>query len=206
MSKMILEKIENYKQQKFYNDAYKETISYKTHYSESLYFHFWKPLMETIIFKYPKTSKILEIGCGSGQFGHYLYDCGYTKYLGIDFSEEAIKIAQTFSSQNYKTINYKDMNFDRYDLFILLEVIEHLEDDIYLIKKIPIGKTVIFSVPDFWYKSHVRVYDINKIKTRFSKYLNFREIIAHEHNNGRHIIYVVDGVRKDEDSTSFCRK
>jgi len=74
----------------FYNKVYKDTKEYHIPYKESRYFPLWKKI-ETYI---NMDDKILELGCGSGQLAHYLYDCGIKKYKGIDISSEAIKLAK----------------------------------------------------------------------------------------------------------------
>jgi len=41
-----------------------------------------------------KNGKVIDIGCGYGRDMNYLYECGYKNLLGIDFSEEAVKLGQ----------------------------------------------------------------------------------------------------------------
>ena len=53
--------------------------------------------------------KILDIGCGYGRILKELYDNGYTNLLGIDFSSEMIKLANSL----YPYINFNITNGDK---------------------------------------------------------------------------------------------
>jgi len=72
-------------------------------------------------------SKILEIGCGTGQL---LYSLKPKVGVGIDFSTEMVRIA----SLKYKTLDFKvadahEFNFrDRFDYVILSNVVGYFED------------------------------------------------------------------------------
>lgn len=112
-----------------------------------------------------KTEGIIELGCGSGQLAELLVRKGYNYLMGVDFSKVAIDMA-------YERLKNKDMFllYDLYDLdlsmmtfdtVICLETFEHIDGDIEVIEKIPTGKRVIFSVPDFDDPAHVRFFKSN---------------------------------------------
>lgn len=84
----------------------------------------------------PKSTscKILEIGCGYGRYTSLLTNAlGYNNTIGIDISEEQIEYAK----KNYKLNNvFKEdavdylknkPDSDKYDIVILMDVLEHLE-------------------------------------------------------------------------------
>ena len=52
-----------------------------------------QPAMSALLGKYPPTSPILDVGCGSGDLSIYLAGLGY-QVLGIDFVEAAIANAK----------------------------------------------------------------------------------------------------------------
>ena len=74
---------------------------------------------------------IIELGCGAGANSQYLKK--YCRnYIGIDFSEELIKIADSIYSGDEITFRSSDiLSFDpvmKYDLVLLIGVLHHLTD------------------------------------------------------------------------------
>ena len=52
-----------------------------------------QPAMSAMLGRYPPSSPILDVGCGSGDLSIYLAQLGY-QVLGIDFVEKAIANAR----------------------------------------------------------------------------------------------------------------
>jgi ubiquinone/menaquinone biosynthesis C-methylase UbiE len=66
--------------------------------------------------QFKKGSRILDIGCGSGRDAKYFSDKGF-EVVGIDLSEELIKICQetskgTFMLMDFEKIEFPDHSFD----------------------------------------------------------------------------------------------
>lgn len=112
--------------------------------------------------------RILEIGCGVGILGSWLYnlceDRNNSVYHGFDFSETALakcpEIIQNsiFINNAYnKKVWQTYFNNHDYNIVVAVEVFEHL-NDLKVIAMIPKGVTVLFSVPDFDSKPHLRTY------------------------------------------------
>lgn len=78
-----------------------------------------------------KEIKILEIGCGFGRYLKFLKDLGYTNLTGLDISSEQIKVAkQNFDLENVfvaDAIEYLDKNIEKFDVILVLDVVEHLD-------------------------------------------------------------------------------
>lgn len=130
-------------------------------------------------------SYVIEIGCGNGNFAEELKNIGIKSYLGIDINEEKVKEARKkvpefpFLIDNIFNI-YKILNHA--DFIVALEVFEHLENDIDLIKKIDKGQKIIFSVPNSPYKKeHKRWFELDGWKERYEKLFNFEAIITIQH-------------------------
>jgi len=81
---------------------------------------------------------VLEIGCGEGRLAAMLSFAGAKKVDAIDYSIEAIKIAQktlnlenvSFSCTDYRTVN------KRYDVVVLQGVLEHFDNSFEALKYI----------------------------------------------------------------------
>ena len=117
---------------------------------------------------------VLDVGAGSGFFSQYL--------LAHSTAEEAWCIDTSYlneydSSENGKVIHFrKSIGFLKADLVLLMDVLEHVEDDIGLLKdyaaKVPKGKKFLISVPAFqflWsghddYLDHKRRYSLQRLE------------------------------------------
>ena len=122
---------------------------------------------------------IVDIGCGTGRFARLLANRGYTSYWGIDFSELRINEAKryvpqfTFSFANVLE-EWVQEELTRFNLFVLLEVLEHISDDLKLLSALPPSSKVIFSVPNFDSRGHVRFFSIeDDVIHRYQQVLDF---------------------------------
>ncbi len=81
----------------------------------------------------PSESDILEIGSGLGYFIYALRKAGYQKAIGCDISNEVVKRA-TDKFGNFYTCtdinNYAKSSDKKYDIIVLTEVIEHIEEPV----------------------------------------------------------------------------
>lgn len=139
-----------------YNEIYSESLKYKKHYKEIMYYPIWEHIMKKLVI----SDKILDLGCGPSHFGHMLYDNNFKEYVGIDFSSVAIKMAQEKSPYIFIESDLNNIDYTKYKDYIIIstETFEHIEDDISLIKKLPKTK-IMFSVPNFLCDNHYRTYD-----------------------------------------------
>lgn len=111
-------------------------------------------------------STICEIGCGSGEILNQLSFSMHKdiNYFGYEISPQAFEICKRKSKQNIKFLNTdfleeKDVSFD---LLLIIDVIEHIEDYLGFIKRIKSkGKYKIFHVPlDLSVQTILRSYPI----------------------------------------------
>lgn len=145
-----------------YNAIYSRSAEYRKPYRQSVYYPVWNVAADSV------HGRVLDIGCGPGQFGELMRDRGITDYTGIDISSVAVKMAQA-KGLNCHVKDVFTMDLAGYDTITMLEVLEHIENDIQLIEMIPAGTNIVFSVPDFWSATHVRVYkSANEILKRYS--------------------------------------
>lgn len=100
-------------------------------------------LILEILEKYLRArSSVLDIGCGSGTLSFYLANKDH-QVTGIDISEKAIKSCKkTAVNLGIKNANFIVMDFpneipkEKYDFIIFTEVLEHLPDDKFALRKI----------------------------------------------------------------------
>jgi len=181
------------KGREYYNNAYINTDKYKYNYKESEYYFIWINILGLI-----KKEKIFEGGCGTGQFAKMLIDNGKNYQLGIDFSKEAIRIAKDMNPGNEDKFEVRDLlgkiEID-YDLFLCLEVLEHIDNDLEVLGKIKKDKKVILSVPNFINYAHVRKFkNKEEIITRYGKLIKINNIEIYEFS-GKSKIFVIQGIK-----------
>lgn len=122
---------------------------------------------------------VVDMGCGTGRFAKLLCNKGYTKYWGIDFSRVRISEARRYVP-NFE-FSVADL-FDKwvrgklykFNLFILLEVLEHVNDDRKLLSILPSDSHVILSVPNYDSEGHVRFFEnADETIRRYEELLDF---------------------------------
>ena len=156
----------------YYDSIYEVSEEYSKEYSESVYLEMWNELIKII----PKGANLFDLGCGPGQFGHFLSKNGYDKYTGYDFSAVAINKANELEIPDYQFI-VKDLNGSDFReteaTFLCLETFEHIQD-YRLINNLGLGKEVIFTVPDFNDPAHIRYFhDVNSVVERYKNVIKF---------------------------------
>lgn len=135
---------------------------------------------------YPSFSRILDIGCGDGYMVHELF-CEFPDIridaVDINLSTEKIKEYSTF----YNNINFHNsfepIENNKYDLILMLDVIEHVEDDIFFVSDIvnryANKDTIIFVTAPAYnslfsshdkYLNHYRRYNLKEIHNKFKKF------------------------------------
>jgi SAM-dependent methyltransferase len=107
-----------------YNKVYKNDST--TFYSFNTF-----PESKLIIDMLPRWNglKVLEIGCGEGRLAAMLSFAGAEQVDALDYSEEAIKIAQSrikLENVHYRCSDYTKVE-ERYDVVVLQGVLEHLD-------------------------------------------------------------------------------
>jgi len=107
---------------------------------------------------------VIDLGCGIGMFTEVLFKAGYTKYIGIDFSPTMINHSKKrVPEAKFMVGDLRDKEIQKiiasYKIFVSLEVLEHIKNDLGIIAAIPIDSLVVFSVPSFDDELHVRYFN-----------------------------------------------
>lgn len=123
--------------------------------------------------------KMLEIGCGVGDFLHYAEQQGWECY-GAEPSEDAVKILHSKSNAKIvKPAQIEDFPDASFDLICMWHVLEHVDDLRWQIEQLkrlvkPNGRIVI-ALPNYrsydaqYYKDKWAAYDVPRHLNHFSK-------------------------------------
>ncbi|MDJ0898541.1 MAG: class I SAM-dependent methyltransferase [Xenococcus sp. MO_188.B8] len=103
-----------------------------------------------------KSTPILDIGCGSGQFTYFLNKEGYKSTTGIDIDAQQIELAQSLGLNCHcaEVEEYLRDQIQSYGVISMLDILEHFTwKELYPImelvrEKLTIGGKVIVSVPN----------------------------------------------------------
>ena len=190
------EKESDYYDRVYAKGGHKE-IYFKNAEDIESYYPTWKYAYDYIVNNNIKN--IVDIGCGPGHFATLFKEEDGIKYFGLDFSKVAIDQAK-------EKIKNKNINFLCEDLrgleliesnfYTCFEVLEHIEGDRDIIKNIGVGKSILFSVPNYDSAGHVRFFrGFQLIEKRYGDLLDLSLIhrIKTPHNG---IIYLCYGKRK----------
>jgi SAM-dependent methyltransferase len=112
-----------------------------------------------------KSAHIIEVGSGLGYFTYSLKTAGYN-IQGLDISQEAVNDAKKKFGNYYlcdDLFNFAEHNSESYDLVIMTEVIEHLDDPKEFLKTInrilkPNGKLITTTPNKSFYPNKISWY------------------------------------------------
>lgn len=98
---------------------------------------------------YFNAQKVLDVGCGLGNYGVVLRDWYKVDYKGIDISDFAVKLnPYKLNLEKGNILDYIDA--DKYDIVLCLDILEHLKEsdlDKALENIKYLGSNYIFSIP-----------------------------------------------------------
>ncbi len=149
-------------------------------------------------------TKVIDLGCGPGQFAEIMNSVNdKIEYIGYDFSDVAISRAKlknipncSFSVKDLYNYSLED-DFIKSQAYVCLEVLEHLEGDLSLLEKIPKGKEIFFSVPNYDSSGHVRVFKNRKeVLDRYCHMLEMAHQKTISWNNSKNKIFIFSAIKK----------
>jgi SAM-dependent methyltransferase len=142
----------------FYDRDFHRYPIWKEHYSASHYYPLWTVVAERV--RRLGARQVLDIGCGPGQVAALLRDTGLGHYLGLDFSPARVEQARTvcpeFEFQAADVFVSNLLETAPYDLVLMMEFLEHVEQDLHVLRRIRPGTPVLGTVPNFPAQAHVR--------------------------------------------------
>lgn len=155
------------------------------------YYPNWKIAHDYIIKN--KIKEIVDLGCGPGHFSS-LFNGSNVKINAYDFSSEAIKQAKERNKNNPNAVfHVKDLKNKKLNgnFFTAFEFLEHIEWDLEIINNIDVGSELIFSVPSYNAKGHVRFFNNEKeVEDRYSSLLNLTLLNIHQFGKQKIFLYI----------------
>jgi 2-polyprenyl-3-methyl-5-hydroxy-6-metoxy-1,4-benzoquinol methylase len=185
----------------WYDNIAEQEKMYSASPLKSSYYPVYEKVVELL--KEMKPEGVIDLGCGSGQLARLVFGAGLDFRYGLDFSPKMIDLARKLNPDIAHRFHCQD--FFIKELFlnagicvVMTEVLEHLEDDLKLIEKIPSGCPIIFSVPSYFTQSHLRVFsNDHDILERYGKVIRFNKIIPIVMNQEHGWkIFVCEGVKR----------
>jgi len=182
----------------YYDAVYYESDDYKLHYTASRYYAFWCVLVDRMM--RAGVDSVLDIGCGPGQFAALLRDKGVSKYCGFDFSEARIDAARAvcpefqFVVADARTTDLFDTA--DYAAAVCTEFLEHVKEDIEILRRIRKGARVYATVPNFPFVSHVRHFESREqVRARYQAELDELQVDPFLANQQGKTLYLLEGIR-----------
>jgi SAM-dependent methyltransferase len=186
------------REKEWYEQLYASKADYSAHYTHSQYYFLWCVLADRITRRGVRS--ILDIGCGPGQFAACLRDRGIGRYCGIDLSETAVamarKVCPEFQFVAADIFECDLIEAAQYDAAVSLEFLEHVERDLDVLGRIPQGKPVFATVPNFPYVSHVRHFkSTGEVYERYRPLISDLRVDAFRADDRGKTFYMLEGIR-----------
>jgi ubiquinone/menaquinone biosynthesis C-methylase UbiE len=182
----------------WYNTMYESKFEYHKHYTESGYYFLWTIIAERM--KRKGVRRILDLGCGPGQFGSMLYDKGFRHYFGLDLSRKCVELAEQkcprFQFMVGNVLHTDVLESQNYDCIVACEFLEHVEQDLAVLKRVRKGAKFFGTVPDFPWVSHVRHFSSEEaVKLRYKELFSSFYIESFVRNSRGAVFYVIEGTK-----------
>ena len=138
--------------------------------------------------KYRKNNRLIDVGCGAGYFMLSASKRGW-QAEGAEVSDEAVKVAREKGQKVFKgNIRELDLGNKKYDVAVLMELMEHASDPEGIVKKLSEilrpGAGIYITTPNFnsiirrllgnrwgiFHKEHIFYFTPNKLKEILNKH------------------------------------
>ena len=92
---------------------------------------------------------IVDLGCGVGHFARILFDRGYERYIGIDFSQMELVVAKKQVPQFcFRCADLRNVGLlktlRKFKIFVCFEVLEHITEDLKILENLQGGLRLYF--------------------------------------------------------------
>jgi len=152
---VIDREMKNKNLKKIYNDIYKK--GEKDHYTKLLFEDGEIPLEERQVLHSGKWKgkTVLDVGCGTGLLCYEIAKSGARRVVGIDFSNEAVRVAK--NKYQHKSLEFivDDLKAHKgqYDTIVSLGTLEHMDDPLTALRQmkklLKPGGTILLTTPNW---------------------------------------------------------
>lgn len=182
----------------YYDENFKLKQQLRVHYTKAFHYPLWAVVAERL--RQLRTQSVMDVGCGPGQMASLLWDTGIPRYLGLDFSTSQIDFARNICPEyQFVVADAFATNLIEvypYDTFLATEFLEHVQDDVEIVKRIRPGAHVVISVPSFPNPAHVRWFNcIEEVTDRYQLYLHSLEVSELRIDQRGRRFFILQGVR-----------
>jgi len=182
----------------WYDANYRVSSSYAAPYWESEYLFLWTVLSDRI--RSARARRILDIGCGSGQFASCLFGvASIESYTGLDFSAQAVAMAKRACPQGRFVVGDATTTTIHdevaHDILTCTEMLEHVPADQLVIERFTTGTRCLCTVPNFAHETHVRHFtSVEQVANRYGRFFDGLDVWALRRSPSQ-IFFVLDGIR-----------
>jgi len=182
----------------WYDKAFASVPEYRVHYTQSGYYFLWSVISDRIVRS--GVERVLDLGCGPGQFASLLYDKGIRAYRGLDLSSTSVEMARKrcpgFEFLVQDLGKPDALQGFAYDCIVTLEFLEHVHFDLDVIQRIRPGTKFFATVPNFPYVSHVRHFtDAAQVSLRYQSYFSEFTVDDFLENEVGKTFFLMEGVK-----------
>jgi len=182
----------------WYDERYELSAEYAKHYSESQYYAVWTVIADRL--GQVGVEKVLDLGCGPGQFATLLHDKGVKAYRGLDFSATSIRLAQgCCPAYEFAVADISEAGVIEacdYDCVVTLEFLEHVDGDVAILQRIRSGTKVFATVPNFPDPGHVRHFlSTAEVRDRYEQAFSSIEVDTFLLDPKGYSLYLIDGTK-----------
>jgi SAM-dependent methyltransferase len=179
----------------WYDDIYRSSREYGRHYTQSRYYALWSVVADRLMCSGAK--RILELGCGPGQFARLLADKGITEYCGLDFSAAAVETARALCPAfEFHATDIRQegvLESLEYDCCLALEFLEHVENDTEILRRLRQGSRFYATVPNFADTAHVRHFTgVPAIEARYGECFSEYRVDPHRANGEGLMFFLIE--------------
>ena len=153
----------------YYDKVFSRSKGYLCPPEDSPYYILWAGILDLI----KGHVKILDVGCGPGQFAILCARAGH-EYTGLDWSSVAVEAGKKGLGEFHLVDVQEDVVARRahfegdHEVFTFIEFLEHVPRDLEILADVPQGRIIILTVPDFPSNSHFRFFkDMKQAKQRY---------------------------------------